>query len=323
MPLSNHSLGTLLKSYPPVQETGEYYRLECFNCHNPDLKFYVWKHDNSFKCFQCGVLTPPGGKDDENSPQANEAALQAKKTIPLTLGYVNARVQDLHSQNYRHIGLSYLINQRHLTREVIDYFKLGYDPERNVIVIPNIHMGQVKYINHRYLDPDHSPKYLTYGTKQLYNFDYYVMKTKSCVIFEGEFDCMSSVQLIPKLPAFATGGKGVSNRIKWELFKKYEKVYLYFDDDGYKEMEAIATRLGKHRCYLVKSPKGYKDLNSFLNLPNALEVYQKILQEAECYGVPLIAMMGDYQKAAVEYYTDKEFKGVSTGFPQLDAITAV
>lgn len=322
MPLNRSTLERLASLHPFIDER-THWRTTCPGCANPDNKFYISKTDHTFHCFHCGTNDPsswgiPSG--GLTTTQTHTIAPQSTKKH-LSEDYVKKSQENLMLGKYKHLGLNYLLNKRHFSLTAIKYFRFGYDPDENAIVIPNLRQGVIQAVELRYLDPEADPKYKTWGNKRIYNFDYYIMNTRSCVLMEGAFDAASSIQLIPNLPAFGTGGKGSWQKMKLDLFKKYERVYLYFDADAEAQMLEIADRLGKHRCYIVKSPKGYKDLNDILALPNALEVYSKILWDAECVGVPLTASFGDYFKATVDFYSDKDFQGKSTGFKELDAIS--
>src|SRR5262245_57530377 len=183
-------------------EGDEAYTL-CPLCRHPNQKLHINLTQGLWHCFHCQAEIPasafqmdPGTRVLEpGSPQEP----RSPSKVSLSLPWVEEAHQTLFSKEGQE-GLQYLLS-RGLSPAVIKYFKLGFIP--GAIVVPNLGKNKVYSITLRYLDPLAHPKYQAFGPRFLFNSRYLARKTKSCVIFEGELDCISSIQLFPNLPAFA------------------------------------------------------------------------------------------------------------------------
>ncbi|EPT7034281.1 toprim domain-containing protein [Cronobacter malonaticus] len=93
-------------------------------------------------------------------------------------------------------------------------------------------------------------------------------KVRSVVLCEGEIDCMSYSQYgINALSVPFGGGKGAKQQwIEFEFHNldRFEEIWISMDNDevGQEAAREIASRLGEHRCRMVKLPR--KDINECL-----------------------------------------------------------
>lgn len=93
-------------------------------------------------------------------------------------------------------------------------------------------------------------------------------KVRSVVLCEGEIDCMSYSQYgVNALSVPFGGGKGAKQQwIEFEFHNldRFEEIWISMDNDevGQEAAREIASRLGEHRCRMVKLPR--KDINECL-----------------------------------------------------------
>lgn len=91
---------------------------------------------------------------------------------------------------------------------------------------------------------------------------------RSVVLCEGEIDCMTYSQYgINALSVPFGGGKGAKQQwIEFEFHNldRFDEIWLSMDNDevGQEAAKEIASRLGEHRCRMVKLPR--KDINECL-----------------------------------------------------------
>ncbi|ALD76048.1 DNA primase/helicase, phage-associated [Citrobacter portucalensis] len=88
------------------------------------------------------------------------------------------------------------------------------------------------------------------------------------ILCEGEIDCMSYHQYgFPALSVPFGGGKGAKQQwieFEYHNLDRFDEIWISMDSDevGQAAAREIATRLGEHRCRLVKLP--HKDINECL-----------------------------------------------------------
>jgi energy-coupling factor transporter ATP-binding protein EcfA2/5S rRNA maturation endonuclease (ribonuclease M5) len=307
------------------REGDEVYTL-CPLCRHPNQKLHINLKEGLWHCFHCqGEIMPSMFEASPNTPSLAPGVPQEPRSYPkvsLTMPWVESCHKALFTQEGRQ-ALQYLLD-RGLSPPIIKYFKLGYTSESNAVVIPNFGKTKVYSVTLRLLDPTASPKYLAFGPRFLFNSRYLSHKTKSCVVFEGELNCISSVQLFPKLTAFALGGKAHKSSQSLQLLGRYQKVYLFLDADAEEESKKLSELLGPYKCYKV-SLKDFKDLNDALKAhkadpEEAKKIYATALKLAEPYREPILQTPQDLVPQVVKAYLGRE-PVLSTGHAVLDGIT--
>lgn len=109
-------------------------------------------------------------------------------------------------------------------------------------------------------------------------------KVRSVVLCEGEIDCMSYSQYgVNALSVPFGGGKGAKQQwIEFEFHNldRFEEIWISMDNDevGQEAAREIASRLGEHRCRMVKLPR--KDINECLMEGISEEVIWQCLEGA-------------------------------------------
>lgn len=165
-------------------------------------------------------------------------------------------------------GWKYLTEERGLTAETIDHFKLGYDKTKNAIAIPHFKSGELINIKYRFL----KPKDIRYTSEPnaeqwLYHDEGLdVAKEKGAVaIAEGEMDCISLWQMGFK--NVISPGSGANSYGVWlEELDKIKSVWIAYDNDnpGQSAAKELADRIGLEKCRNVQYPEGTKDANEYL-----------------------------------------------------------
>lgn len=104
-----------------------------------------------------------------------------------------------------------------------------------------------------------------------YNLDA-IKGENSCVIVEGEIDCLSfyecGIYNVISVPNGASKGNQKLEYLDncWKHFEGMEKVVLAVDSDeaGISLKDELARRIGKEKCFTVQYPAGCKDANETL-----------------------------------------------------------
>ncbi|TKV06508.1 toprim domain-containing protein [Citrobacter sp. wls619] len=102
----------------------------------------------------------------------------------------------------------------------------------------------------------------------LYGWQAIPKNMRIVILCEGEIDCMSYYQYgFPALSVPFGGGKGAKQQwieFEYHNLDRFDEIWISMDSDevGQAAAREIATRLGEHRCRLVKLP--HKDINECL-----------------------------------------------------------
>jgi len=179
-------------------------------------------------------------------------------------------------------ALDYLMHERGFTMEIIKKFKLGYDKQR--ITIPYYQKGVL--VNYKFRWIEKKGYYREEGCQStLFNVDD-LDTSKPVLLTEGEFDCISAVQMgFENVLSVSTGAGGFDN--EWiDFFENVGEIYICFDQDkaGEKGAKKVAEKLGIARCKRVKLP--FKDFNDCLMAGLKKEDLDIFFKQAEEYKLP-------------------------------------
>lgn len=166
-------------------------------------------------------------------------------------------------------ALGYLKIERGLSEDTIRHFNLGYDKDRNAIVIPIFKNGELVNLRYRMIAPkEKQPKYIQEKDCEvwLYNEEGIDigLKKGAVLVVEGEFDCMSAYQAGRKNVVSPASGKD-SYGVWLELLEPIPEVYIAYDNDkaGKDASYKFAERVGVEKCKEVVYPDDVKDANEF------------------------------------------------------------
>lgn len=164
--------------------------------------------------------------------------------------------------------LAYLTEERQLSREAVDYFRLGYtgasprlgDPAHR-ISIPYLSWSGPTQIRFRSLDPNPGQfKYLGskgHGTR-LYNTIVLRSSSQRVYVTEGEIDCVTA--WMAGLPCVGVPGAENWKKSYWRLFR-YREVIVLADAGEAGDKLAEAIRADVENVKVVTMPDD--DVNAF------------------------------------------------------------
>lgn len=171
--------------------------------------------------------------------------------------------------NYSSPVMKYLQEERHLTRETIEHFKV-FD-YKGSIAFPSFRndaLISIKYLKLERIDG----KKIMYTEKNcrpcLFGWQSVPKNSRKLVICEGEIDAMTISQYgFPAVALPLGGGSGKKHQwieYEFELLSIFDEIFLCMDNDeeGKKAEKELLNRLGCHRCRLVQLP--FKDANECL-----------------------------------------------------------
>lgn len=165
--------------------------------------------------------------------------------------------------------MTYLMNERMLSRNTISAFKVNENGRK--IVFPYWRDDEVIFIKYLSLDRIEGKKQITIEPNCepcLFGWHLIPANGRAISICEGEIDAMSLHQYgFPALSVPFGGGSGDKQKwIEYEFDRLaiYDEIYLCLDNDeqGNVAMLELITRLGRHRCRIVRLPR--KDANECL-----------------------------------------------------------
>jgi twinkle protein len=171
--------------------------------------------------------------------------------------------------------LDYLREERGISAETIAKYKIGESGDNIVFpfLLPD---GTLALVKNRKAEDGAKPIPTTSNCEAvLFGWQAVPDDAREIILTEGEIDALSwDTYGMPALSVPFGGGGG--NKQKWienefERMDRFERIYLALDMDkpGEEAANAIADRLGRHRCLRVKMP--FKDANECLlnNVPQA------------------------------------------------------
>lgn len=261
-----------------IQKVGEKIMERKFSCpycvvtgKTPDTKghLYVNKEKGVYYCQRCGVK----GKLKRD---CDTLQLKTMPSIP--------------SNKFDNVTFVNLVSALHISKnaqDVMDYClkRLPYDsiipdiwwsediPRRAFFVIwdenkPVVWQG-------RSIDKDIKPKYLTWGKKSEYIYNYENVNEEWAVLCEGPFSALSCPN------GLALFGNHLSVQQGILLASKFQKLYLAVEKGAEREWEEIENSLQKFvKC--VKLKMGEKDSNDY-----GYEKMKEIIYEADKDNIPM------------------------------------
>lgn len=211
--------------------------------------------------------------------------------------------------------------------------------EERCVVFPYLLGGEL--VNRKYRTRDKQFAQDKGAARTLYNIDA-LAGHDTAIIVEGEMDVLACIEAgvanVISLP------DGAPAKVKDEIDpadRRFEalatcdaelsgvtKFVIAADADapGTALAEELARRLGKERCWRVRWPELHdaprKDANEVLQLDGA-EVLRECVAAAEPWPVSGLYAAADYADAVLALYQHGHGRGLSTGWPAVDALYTV
>jgi twinkle protein len=182
--------------------------------------------------------------------------------------------------------MAYLTNERKLTRETIEKFRISQ--QNTLIVFPYIREGKVVFVKYLDLHRDDGKK-VVFAEKDcepcLFGWHLVPSNARQITICEGEIDAMTLHQY--GITALSVPyGAGSGKKLSWiehehERLALFDEILLCFDNDheGQKCIPELAERLGSHRCAIVHLPE--KDANECLKKGISKQTIMACFQNAD------------------------------------------
>jgi twinkle protein len=226
-------------------------------------------------------------------------------------------------------ALEFFEMERHISNNTLLRFGITEAMEwmpqfkKEITVVCFNYLRDGNLINIKFRGPQKSFKLAKYGELIFYNLDA-IKGERTCVIVEGEIDCLSMYEAGIYNVVSVPNGAGAGNmRLEYldncyEYFVNMEKIVLAVDNDepGRRLREELCRRLGTERCYQVEYPEGCKDANDVLKLGKS--VLADVVESARQWPIEGIVTGEDYNPDVLEFYENGYPKGLKTHIPGFD-----
>lgn len=125
---------------------------------------------------------------------------------------------------------------------------------------------------------------------------------RSIIICEGQIDCMTWTQWGFDSLSIPNGGGNTWIEYEFDNLAVFETIYLSYDMDGKLSsvQEAAISRLGKHRCMLIKLP--HKDANACLQAGTLKDEIQAAVNEAKPPKLVNFASLTDIKDRVMKHF---------------------
>lgn len=184
---------------------------------------------------------------------------------------------------YNSVGVASWLNEG-ITEEAMKKFKIGYDPIKNAITIPNFdHKGNLVGIRGRFLNPDSFAKYmpmiyegkiLSHPTGKIF-YGFYenaanIKRLKIAVIFEGEKSVLKMEKFFPNnnMSLATTGKKITIEHLNALIELGVKEVILAYDKD-YQTTDEMKLKLEEYDK-IVSILKPYFNVSIIMDYNNQL-----------------------------------------------------
>lgn len=238
------------------------------------------------------------------------------------------------------------INTTHLSDKVVDWFrKRGISQrtlkiarisdgvasmptrdgfkDRNAIMFNYFRDGEL--INVKYRDGEKNFKLIGGAERIFYNLEN-IRTSKTCIIVEGEIDCLSFIEVgLMDVVSVPNGSSLKTVNLEYldsavEYFDNKDWIYLALDTDeaGLNTRKELIRRLGAERCKIIEFGD-YKDANEVLvNLGahNLLECYNN----AKDIPIENVSSLNDWEKEYDDYLCNGMQGGYGIGKEYFDEI---
>lgn len=216
-----------------------------FHCLNPNhidnnpSMMFTDKY-NICKCFSCGVsydIYDLIGLDYD----LHSFKEQLEKVQELYLGYVPVKKEvkkeidnkiydytNYYNKCFKNRYKTTYLEQRGITRELIDKYKIGYDEERKLVVFP---INKHCYFARSVVNND---KIKSRGSSDIWNKKYIKENNQLVYVTEGIIDALSLEVIDPNVKAMSINGVGNINSLVYALKENNFNgtIGIAFDKDG-------------------------------------------------------------------------------------------
>lgn len=230
-------------------------------------------------------------------------------------------------------ALTFFEEKRKISNNTLLRFKVSettewmHQSKTEELVICFNYLRDGELINIKFRGPGKSFKMSKNAELIFYNLDA-IKGEKSCVIVEGEVDCLSMHEAGIYNSISVPNGAGLTGNAKleyldncYEYFLPMEKIVIATDNDpaGKKLRDELARRLGKDRCFQVEWPEGCKDANDVL-VKCSPEELLAMVETAKQWPVEGLLSMADVEAEVDDFYENGYPKGLRAHIPGFDEL---
>ncbi len=310
----------------------------CPFCHKSGGHFYINLQTGVYlchagECGQAGTLYALKRHLNDVSPVTSFKSLQPQeeKTLPTE---ETEKIFIAHEALLKDRATMLYLWKRKFSLEAIKYFKLGIEINGDGskwLIYPYFKGGMLKNAKKRTLPPSAKAfKRLFGGESILFNEDVLDDNTAKfpcdeIILTEGEADAISLWSNGCKAVVGATIGAG-GIKAEWiDKLDRLQRIYFIYDSDeaGARGAYKFANRLGLERCYQIKLPSQYKDLNEYFIASHTLDDFLKLKAESKPFDVEGVKSLGGLIEKAIKsiYIGDTESEGISLPWLKLERLT--
>lgn len=223
----------------------------------------------------------------------------------------------------------YLTGVRGISPDTLAAYQVADSVDRSgrpVIVFP-MQRERGKLLNIKYLSLERDERgkkntWFTTGCEPiLVGWPVIDPNARSVIITEGEIDAMTWHSYGHPALSVPNGAKGTTWLTgEFEYLDRFDTIYLSFDMDeaGKSGLDALVSRLGRHRCRVVSLP--YKDANECLQKGVSPDQMQECLAKAKVCDPEQLRSASEYVDKVVDLFYPKEEAqlGYKSPWMQLD-----
>lgn len=276
------------KGWESKKQSGQIVVGECPFCHDTKSHFYCDPDKNVFFCHKCSeggnlwTLKKYMGDVQENIRPAFKKPKYKKPDQQKAIKYHQALLKDSEA-------LEFLKEDKGITRESVERFKLGLCHENGIgwLTTPHFKKGDLINIKFRSLPPAEKTFKRIAGCRSiLFNVDALQEYKEKIHITEGESDAIALVQAGVENVVGGTTGAGSFDPEWIDQLKSQKKIFICYDSDqtGQKGARSLAKRLGYNRCFNIELPEG-QDVNDFFKDHDIFD-FQTLVRQARKLDLP-------------------------------------
>lgn len=244
--------------------------------------------------------------------------------------FLAPKLQGIKKANEGSPVIEYLTKERGISLEAIHKLKIAQHIHPEIgpeIVFPyytpdGATVDHVKYLAVARKDGKKQIRTSAKTKPHLFGWNAIGPNEREVVVCEGEGDCATLVTFgIPALSVpFGAKEHDAWMESDYHALDRFERIYLCFDNDevGREGLEKLAERLGRERCFEMKLPDEFKDINEAALVGKFCgEDFVECMTKAATLDPTELRRSGEYYDRVVEGFwpTDMRMTGTETPFP--------
>lgn len=328
----------IIGSFIKLKKSGGEFEAPCPFHSDKTPSFKVSPAKGIFKCFGCGK------NGDSIAFVMEYSKISYIESVKVIAGILNIELEEEDREKkaiekplprIEKLGkksLSFLEGTRKISNNTLLRFKISESSEymiqtkKEETVICFNYFRDDQLVNIKFRGPQKSFKLSKNAELIFYNLDA-IKGEKSCVIVEGEIDCLSMHEAGIFNSISVPNGAGAGNlKLEYldncyDYFVNMEKIIIATDGDepGRKLRDELARRLGKERCFVVEWPEECKDANDVLVKYDS-KTLADIVSGAREWPLEGVLTMDDVEAEVDEFYEHGYPQGLRahiSGFDEL------